>query len=446
MRYPTRTATAAAVVVCVLSAGAVPAGAASGERRDGRGTYYVSASGSDANDGRSPRSPFRTIQHAADLTRPGDTVQIMNGTYRDTSNEGVVMVRNSGTAGAPITYTNYRNHRPKIAPVTGWNGIVLIGASHIVIDDLEIEGNARNLTLEDATAKADPRKPAYNQNCVVAREGADKLPWSHVTFRNIHAHDCPGGGIATTGGDYITIEDNLVHSNANYAVYANSGISVLAPEAVDESREIKVSIQRNVVHDNESKVKWVVCGCISDGNGIIIDTTIHPDTSGGVYTGRSLIANNISFDNGGSGIHAYKSADVDIVNNTTYLNSRSPALSYPNVGAWGSKDVRVLNNISVARPGKETNFAHDNVNVVYDYNVYWGGLKPRTAGPHDLIADPLLRNPGTDPETADFRIERGSPAGDSGTRFDEVGRDFTGKRRPQGPAYDRGAFELRGRH
>ncbi|MEU2250992.1 right-handed parallel beta-helix repeat-containing protein [Streptomyces sp. NPDC019224] len=438
--------TTAAVLACWLGAGLSPAGAVEPAGPYASGTYYVSASGSDDNDGRSPKSPFRTIQHAADLTKPGDTVQIMNGTYRDTSAEGVVVIRNSGTSDAPITFTTYKNHKPKIAPVTGWNGIVLVGASHVVVEGLEIQGSAESLTLEDATAQADPKKPTYNQNCLHAREGADKAPWSHVTLRNLYVHDCPGGGLSTTGGDYITIEDNVVHSNAWYSVYANSGISVLTPEAVDESRGVKISIQRNVVHDNESKVKWVACDCISDGNGIIVDSTIHPETSGGVYTGRTLVANNLSYDNGGSGIHAYKSAHVDIVNNTAYLNSRSPALSYPNVGAWGSEDVQVLNNISVAREGKETNFTHGNENVIYDYNIYSGGLKPRVMGVHDKVADPLLVHPGTDPAVADFRIERGSPAVDSGTRFDAVESDFAGDKRPQGTAYDRGAFELPGRH
>ncbi|MGC4945657.1 right-handed parallel beta-helix repeat-containing protein [Streptomyces sp. DT224] len=445
MRYPTKSVIAVAVLASWLGTGVAQAAAAESNALNASGNYYVSASGSDSNDGRSPKSPFRTIQHAADLTKPGDTVQIMNGTYRDTSAEGVVVIRNSGTADAPITFTNYKNHKPKLAPVTGWNGILLAGASHIVVEGLEIQGNAGNLTLRDATAQADPKKPTYNQNCLHARENADKAPWSHVTLRNLYVHDCPGGGLSTTGGDYLTIEDNVVHSNAWYSVYANSGISVLTPEAVDESRGVKISIQRNVVHDNESKVKWVACDCISDGNGIIVDSTIHPGTSGGVYAGRTLVANNLSYDNGGSGIHAYKSAHVDIVNNTAYLNSRSPALSYPNVGAWGSKDVRVLNNISVAREGKETNFTHNNENVLYDYNIYSGGLKPQTMGAHDQVADPLLVNPSTDPEAADFRIQRGSPAADSGTRFDAVETDFAGRKRPQGTAYDRGAFELPGR-
>ncbi|MEH2403794.1 MAG: right-handed parallel beta-helix repeat-containing protein, partial [Nostoc sp.] len=44
-------------------------------------TYYVSGNGNDTNSGLSTSSAFRTIQKAADITNPGDTVLIMNGVY-----------------------------------------------------------------------------------------------------------------------------------------------------------------------------------------------------------------------------------------------------------------------------------------------------------------------------------------------------------------------------
>jgi len=44
--------------------------------------YHVSKLGSDQNDG-SPQNPFRTINHAAQIAQPGDTVQVHSGTYRE---------------------------------------------------------------------------------------------------------------------------------------------------------------------------------------------------------------------------------------------------------------------------------------------------------------------------------------------------------------------------
>lgn len=44
--------------------------------------YHVSPDGNDAAKGLAD-SPFRTINHAAQLALPGDTVTVHNGTYRE---------------------------------------------------------------------------------------------------------------------------------------------------------------------------------------------------------------------------------------------------------------------------------------------------------------------------------------------------------------------------
>jgi uncharacterized protein DUF1565 len=43
--------------------------------------YVNSAIGSDANDGRSPRSAFKTFAHAVQAAKPGDSVVIAPGAY-----------------------------------------------------------------------------------------------------------------------------------------------------------------------------------------------------------------------------------------------------------------------------------------------------------------------------------------------------------------------------
>src|ERR1700726_1552925 len=46
-------------------------------------SWFVSTTGADTNPG-TLAAPFRTIQHAANLAQPGDTVQIRGGIYRET--------------------------------------------------------------------------------------------------------------------------------------------------------------------------------------------------------------------------------------------------------------------------------------------------------------------------------------------------------------------------
>lgn len=409
--------------------------------------YYVSRSlGSDTNDGRSTSRPFKTIQKAADRTLPGDTVFIMNGKYGDVTPEGVVQITRSGRPGLPITYRPLPGHEPVLAPVTGWNGIAVIGASYITITGLDIRGDSDNLKLEDAEVGSKPTGPAFNTNCIYIREDTPTGRTSHhITVRNNHMWDCPGAGVGSTDADHLLIEHNRVHSNAWYSAFATSGISVLSPVDFGHSTAYKIIIRNNVVYDNESKVKWYVCACYSDGNGIIVDQTLHRGDTGIAYKGRILVENNLAFDNGGSGIHSFSSGNVDIVHNTAYMNSRGREVNYPNIGAWHSSNVRLLNNVSVARPGKPTNFTFQNSDVVYDYNIYYGGTTPMVQGPHDVIADPKLVAPGTDAWRADFRLAAGSPAVDSGIATN-TRTDYAGMPRPQGTGWDRGAHEYSRHH
>ncbi|MEU3862149.1 right-handed parallel beta-helix repeat-containing protein [Streptomyces sp. NPDC028722] len=401
-------------------------------------TYYVSPSGSDSNPGTSPAKPFRTLQKAADSTAPGDTVSVMNGTYTERAGGSDVMViSRSGRAGAPITFQAYPGHHPVIHPVAAWNGIRVNGASHLVIRGLEVKGNNAHISLADAERGASTKNGKYNTNCVSIEKNRSSgaLP-HHIDVVGNTVHDCAGGGIGAGNVDHLTIDRNHVYGNSWYTVFATSGISVLEAQDVDRGAPgtYKIRITNNTVHDNETKVKWEHCHCYSDGNGIIIDTL-----KGKNYQGRVLVANNVSYDNGGSGIHSYKSQHVDILHNTAYRNGRSTRMeSYANIYAQDSTDVRILDNVAYGRPGQNTNSQHHNVGVTYDYNVYYGGRAPEVKGPHDLVADPGFINPGTGPG-ADFRLRKGSPAIGSGKPLPEVTTDITGARRTAG-APDRGAY------
>ncbi|MFD3442530.1 sigma-70 family RNA polymerase sigma factor [Streptomyces sp. NPDC058685] len=411
-------------------------------------TYFVSSSGSDSNPGTSAGSPFRTLQKAADLTAPGDIVAVMNGTYTEPrKGSNVLTIKRSGRPAAPITFTAYPGHRPVLNPKTAWNGISVYGASHIVIKNLEVKGNNAALSLADAERSSSKTDPTYDTNCISVERNRESGTFSHhVDITGNLVHGCAGGGISAIEADHVNIIGNHVHSNAWFTVYGTSGISILTPRDTGggDPRTYRIRITGNRVHNNETRVKWEGCRCYSDGNGIIVDTTKgDPERERPAYNGRVLVANNISYDNGGSGIHAYKSQHVDIVHNTAYLNGRSTRIKtpYANIFAHDSTDVRLLNNISYGRPGQATNSKSRNLNVTYDYNVYFGGKAPATKGPHDIIADPKFTAPGKSPN-ADFRLTKGSPAIGSAIPLPAMIADFTGATR-KGGAPDRGAYTFK---
>jgi len=78
-------------------AGSAPDRAASAAAERGR-VYLVSPEGDDASSG-TEAEPFRTIQKAADAARPGDTVRIGAGTYRES-----VKIRGRGDKDRPIRF------------------------------------------------------------------------------------------------------------------------------------------------------------------------------------------------------------------------------------------------------------------------------------------------------------------------------------------------------
>ncbi len=101
--------------------------------------YYVSTSGSDSNPGTSA-SPFRTIQKAADVVNPGDTVVIRDGVYSTTAQYFV----NINRGGASGSYVTFKAEHKWGAVLDGGNvssyGINLgAGVSYIQFVDLEIK-------------------------------------------------------------------------------------------------------------------------------------------------------------------------------------------------------------------------------------------------------------------------------------------------------------------
>ncbi len=379
-------------------------------------TYYVSGSGNDKNSGISTSSAFRTIQKAADLTNPGDTVLIMNGVYTNAIPGGnVVSITRSGTANAWIKFKAYPGHLPKIQH-NGWNGIVIHnGASYIEINGLEVIGNNANITLDYAMSEKTNRvNPLTNGNCINA-DGRTNGHVHHIRILNNKVHDCGAGGIGATQADYVTIDNNVVFNNAWYSIYGCSGIGFSSTWNYDSNRGYKIFITNNKVYNNRMYIPWIEVGKITDGNGISIDTLRNDQNNFklGGYTGRTLIKNNLTFNNGGSGIQTFASDHVDIVNNTAVLNNQSPEIKGGQIFAHTSSDVRILNNILYAFPGKDVNDNTKNQNVIYDYNIYMNTSKISVKGPHDIVADSefLSKHPTLEKISDDWksRLDKQNP-------------------------------------
>ncbi|MDA3867029.1 MAG: right-handed parallel beta-helix repeat-containing protein [Salinivirgaceae bacterium] len=418
--------------------------------------YYVnSGSGSNANTGLTTATAKQTIQAAADLTLPGDTVFIMNGTYNSTSGY-VLEIKRSGGNNAYITYKAYPGHTPKITASGGsWVAISFNGANYIMLDGLELEGNNANIDLADATKAfentrdgiAGPQS-AFNTNGIYMGQSVSS---HHLVIRNCKVHDFPGVGIGVNRADYVTVENNVIYNTSWYCMYACSGIAVYGSTPIDNLSTTKIIIRNNIVYNNKSLVPWYTGKNkapykLSDGNGIIVDANNGRQNTP-LYQGRTLVENNVSYNNGGGGVHGYAASHVDFFNNTAYNNGTN--MGYPEIDGNSCTDMRIYNNIMYSRPSSAGGKCNGNdAGAVYDHNIYYNGSVGKK-GNNDIVADPNFVQLPTitfdlaDASTADFRLQSTSPAINNGsnTNGQFSTTDILRVARPVGSSTDMGAYE-----
>ena len=124
-------------------------------------TFHVALTGDDQNVG-SDNAPLRTIQKAATLAQPGDTVLVRGGTYRES-----VTPPRSGLAGAPIVF--------RAAP-----------GEEVTINGTEIVKNwrAANGKIYQATLAGDhyPSKHNYAEQIFVDGAMVNLARWPNTTL------------------------------------------------------------------------------------------------------------------------------------------------------------------------------------------------------------------------------------------------------------------------
>ncbi|MFP5039539.1 beta strand repeat-containing protein [Parasediminibacterium sp. JCM 36343] len=417
--------------------------------------YYVKPTGSNSYTGKSPATPYATIQKAHDVSLAGDTIFIMAGTYSTYNSAGdIVTVSRSGTASAYIVYTKYPGDNPIINP-SSWNGFkITYGASYIVIDGLTVMGNNANLTLSGALAQpggcasvgATPnsgsRTGTYNTNGIYCDGSQTGGITHHIIIKNCEVYNCASGGISTKQSDYITIDGNKVHDNCLYGAYAGSGISNLNNLNWDtNTTDYKIIVRNNIVYNNEMLEPWYGYNCqITDGNGIIFDSNNNSSISMPAYTGKSLCENNIVYNNGGRGVNCFQSANVTVLNNTCFQNCKSASIATDgDITVRTTDNINVYNNIIFARTGRPATVLSGSTNFSSSNNLMYNSAQNGFGGLYNVLANPAF----TDTANKIFTLLSNSPAINSGSsisgQFSTY--DITNQARPLGASPDMGAYE-----
>jgi hypothetical protein len=144
----------------------------------------------------------------------------------------------------------------------------------------------------------------------------------HIVFANDIANGCYGSGISIAnfgpaGVDYFSAVGNIIYNSAQGNAQCFSGINIAAPGATDTLPGTHIYIGGNFVWDT---FEPTICdgGPPTDGEGIVVDTL---DALS--YAQQVVVANNMTFLNGSSGIKAgiISLANILLVNNTSYANN-----------------------------------------------------------------------------------------------------------------------------
>lgn len=425
-------------------------------------TYYVSADGSDANDGLTPETPLLTTTKG--LTAVGTNRRILfrrGDTFHVSSVQ--IVAEGPGIIGA---YGSGK--RPVLASDITKSAVFTIRGSDWRIMDIELPGAGAGSSAIQYDASRS------NVNTLLLRVSAPRwrvglgwaaglaTPHDGSTMMECEVEAAEVNGVYV-GGRRLAILGNHIHDIATSHVLrvwqAHKG--VISNNRLWNPGPTRHALKLHGPSHTKGwpETRWVT---ITDNliRGKAWSVAIGPQDGG-----QDERLSHIVFERNRTWGEASVAVDLEIwarhvmVRNNVFDGTGS-GKSYRPVAVWqrgiepAPEDVRVLNNTMV-RLDDAKSFQCLKVepaargvtlrnNLASAPRAATRGLVSGTAGPgfaedHNLVAAPSAF---ADAASGDFRLRPGSPAVDAGIALGEVRADFLGAARPAGASHDLGAYEL----
>ncbi len=416
-------------------------------------TYYVDnghPSASDSNPGTIP-SPWMTIQHSADELIPGDTVFIRSGEY----NEQLISVRDGDSYSGPIVFAAYPSENPVIdgsGVVTGNNGVIIehsfielhgleirdwndngvwvVGAGHIVINDCEVHEVQYGIGFVDGAHN-------FELNRVVMHDfdlyGFDATPDGEACYNGV-LNDCVShtgrdplqnvDGFALGHGDQRNFEMNRC---VTYGVFDGFDIS---------SRNTRLNECLSFDCWNGCYKLWqdslYLTNCIGYGAGVSV---VELDWDGD--PGRVEMTNCTLFDSETFIVWIENAADTLHMTNCILAGADNIALCFEQPGTGNySGDYNIFHTDDGWRA--VTVAYTDEFSVAEIESGDWTAFSGQDT--HSLAAD-YAESLFVDIASDDLHLLPTSIAIDNGTPDGAPEIDFDGNIRPNAAGYDIGAYE-----
>lgn len=395
--------------------------------------FYVSPTGDNSNSGTSPAQAWQTINFAAQNTaiQPGDTVQIMQGTYNEQIN---ITISGEGIGGIPyfIIFKNYNNENvilsganlPAYGYIMNMNDVHHLIISGLkfqdyqqqdaigikITDCLHIQIRDNEFSNIDFAPNAVGQIPSENDNSqpiiVLGTNPDNAYPTQGIEIIGNSVHDCETGfseAISINGHvDGFEIAQNYVYNNTNIGIVAIGFEGECSNPENDQA--INGHIHHNKVHDNPSA--YAECaGIYLDGAAQIVveNNTLYNNNYGievgcennggisGANANNNIIRNNLIYNNTYTGIalggYDYPTTgfvEYTIISNNTMYNNDTDNNYAGEMTISYTKNSIIQNNIFYATNSDKVLFYSDNqgTGMQVNYNLFY-----TTSGSNDIVIE-----------------------------------------------------------